>query len=254
MIAAPRPQVDPVSLSAPLRLAPTGRVDLSRRVSWTVGTEPPSGRGSCVGGPGENTSSRPRGRNHERHCSRPLTRSDTVKICMVRFHFPSKRPRRESPGPRHQQDAGTNRLERSHEHSAAARRRAIQAAPPGRATRREPAWTAWAEFLRTTLGWFSLGLGATEISAPRSLARTLGVHDSAANRSVRRLFGVREVAAGVGIFVSRRPERALWGRVAGDVLDLSALGLALSRYRFHPRSVTRLGVATGAVVGCTVLD
>jgi len=119
------------------------------------------------------------------------------------------------------------------------------ASPPGR---------LGAEFLRTTLGWFSLGLGATEISAPRSLARTLGVHDSAANRSVLRLFGVREVGAGVGIFVSRRPERALWGRVAGDVLDLSALGLALSRYRFHPRSVTRLGVATGAVVGCTVLD
>ena len=66
-----------------------------------------------------------------------------------------------------------------------------------------------------------------------------------------RLFGLREITSGVGILSQPKPAGWLWSRVAGDVLDLSCLGLALSSNR------TRRGraiMATAAVAGVTALD
>ena len=64
-----------------------------------------------------------------------------------------------------------------------------------------------------TLGWFSIGLGLTEVMAPRALARLIGVSDE--NSMLLRLFGLREVASGVG-FLTAAPPRAVdvgarWG-------------------------------------------
>jgi hypothetical protein len=95
------------------------------------------------------------------------------------------------------------------------------------------------------LGWFSIGLGALEIVAPGALARFLGSE----RRGLIRSFGLREIAAGVGILAGNRVAPWIWARVAGDVLDLAALGFAVARGRCRNALV-----ATGAVAGVTALD
>jgi uncharacterized membrane protein len=104
------------------------------------------------------------------------------------------------------------------------------------------------ERLAKALGWFSIGLGLTEIAAPRALAKLIGVSD---NRTLLRAFGLREIASGMGILSRRRPAGWLWSRVGGDILDLAALGMALTSANANRR---RVAVATAAVTGVTVLD
>ena len=79
--------------------------------------------------------------------------------------------------------------------------------------------------LARLLGWFSLGLGALEIAAPRLLSDRLGLNG---NGRLVRGFGMREVAA--GLMVLAKPESPLGpsARVVGDVLDLVVLAAALS--------------------------
>ena len=101
------------------------------------------------------------------------------------------------------------------------------------------------------LGWFSIGLGLTEVIAPDKLARFIGVRDGSRTRSFVRAYGVREIASGIGILSRRQPTGWLWSRVAGDVLDLAALGSAL-QYRRSTRP--RVLAATAAVLGVTALD
>ena len=95
------------------------------------------------------------------------------------------------------------------------------------------------------LGWFSIGLGAIELTSARSLSRALGLRGS---EDVLRLFGLREVGTGVLILTSDNPTPWIWGRVAGDVLDI---GTALGGVRRRPE-----GAAIGlvALMGATALD
>src|SRR5437660_601614 len=44
------------------------------------------------------------------------------------------------------------------------------------------------------LGWFSIGLGAMEIFAPRQLERLVGLKDNDRRRTILRTYGFREVA------------------------------------------------------------
>jgi hypothetical protein len=100
--------------------------------------------------------------------------------------------------------------------------------------------------LTRALGWFSIGLGLAELVAPGALGRFLGVPH---RRGLIRGFGARELAAGLGIL--RGPARPfVWSRVAGDLLDLAALGAALRR---TPRR-RNVALATVAVLGATALD
>jgi uncharacterized membrane protein len=101
------------------------------------------------------------------------------------------------------------------------------------------------------LGWFSIGLGLAEVLAPDTFSELIGIRPKSKNRTVLRFYGVREMAAGVGILSRSRPGGWLWGRVAGDVLDLSSLGSALTSRDADP---TRVGLATAAVLGVTALD
>jgi len=101
------------------------------------------------------------------------------------------------------------------------------------------------------LGWFSVGLGLTQLIAPRALARVIGAPDGARTRKLIRALGVRELTAGIGLLTQRRPARWLWARVAGDVIDLALLGNLLRSRRARG---ARVGGALVAVAGVTLLD
>ncbi|HEV2705838.1 MAG TPA: SRPBCC family protein [Pyrinomonadaceae bacterium] len=106
-----------------------------------------------------------------------------------------------------------------------------------------------AEQLARGLGWFSIGLGLAELLAPRGIAKVAGVRG---HTGLIRLFGLREIFHGIGIFSQgRRPAAAVWARVAGDALDLAALGGAFA----SPRSdKARVAFATANVLAVTALD
>lgn len=96
------------------------------------------------------------------------------------------------------------------------------------------------------LGWFSIGLGAAEVMMPRLLGRALGMPYSS---GLLFLYGLREIATGAGILKAKNPTPWLWGRVAGDAIDLATLAA-------YGGSRNRLGRGIGiaAVAGVTALD
>jgi hypothetical protein len=79
--------------------------------------------------------------------------------------------------------------------------------------------------LTNKLAWFSVAIGITEIVAPKTLARALGVKRG---HRIIQLFGLRELAAGIGLLTQSRRSPWLWARVAGDALDVGALATALA--------------------------
>src|SRR5947209_1800924 len=107
------------------------------------------------------------------------------------------------------------------------------------------------EKLATGLGWFSIGLGLSELLFPGALARFIGVSDDSGTRKLLRFYGLREIGAGVGILT--QPTSATWvgSRVAGDLLDIASLGKAMIS---SDNDRTRLAASTAAVLGVTALD
>jgi uncharacterized membrane protein len=101
------------------------------------------------------------------------------------------------------------------------------------------------------LGWFSIGLGLTQIAAPRGLARAIGLDDDDDNRNTLFALGLREIASGVGVLTRSESPVPMWARVGGDMMDLALLGRAL---RSDSNRTGRLAAATAAVVGVTILD
>jgi hypothetical protein len=77
------------------------------------------------------------------------------------------------------------------------------------------------ERLAKALGIFSVGLGLAQILAPRVVARAIGVDDDDGSRRTMRAVGLREIATGVGLLTQERPTTFAWGRVTGDVMDLT---------------------------------
>lgn len=108
--------------------------------------------------------------------------------------------------------------------------------------------TARAEQLAKALGWFSIGLGLAQLLAPEKVSRAIGVADSP---KLMRALGARELSAGIGILSQRRPANWLWGRVAGDAMDLLLLAAAA---RDRGNDQRRIALATAAVTGIAVLD
>lgn len=97
------------------------------------------------------------------------------------------------------------------------------------------------------LGLFSIALGAAELLAARRIARSVSAEG---HERLIRGFGARELTAGTGLLLAPAHSTRMWGRVAGDAMDLGALGLSL---RKAPRSKAAMG-AFAFVVGATVLD
>ena len=98
------------------------------------------------------------------------------------------------------------------------------------------------------LGWFSIALGVAELIAPRAVSRGAGLGDTA---GLVRLYGLRELACGIGILASGNPRPFLWGRVAGDAMDLATLAAAHNGEGKENRLSTRALVNVAAV---TALD
>jgi hypothetical protein len=104
------------------------------------------------------------------------------------------------------------------------------------------------ETLAKGLGWFSIGLGLAEVAAPRTMTRALGLEGQ---EGLVRAYGLREMATGIGILAARRKAPWLWGRVAGDALDLATLGTGLGE---DNRKRSAVGLAVAAVAGVTAAD
>jgi uncharacterized protein YjeT (DUF2065 family) len=93
-----------------------------------------------------------------------------------------------------------------------------------------------ADAVASGLGFFSIALGLTEIVAPRLVKRAAGMRCS---EGMVRLHGVREIATGLGLLLSWKRAPWVWGRVAGDAIDIAS---------------ARRPAALVALAGVTALD
>jgi hypothetical protein len=96
------------------------------------------------------------------------------------------------------------------------------------------------------LGWFSVALGAAELVFAGPLAKALGMRG---DENLIRFYGAREVANGLGALAARDPGPWMWGRVAGDAIDIATLAT-----RLDIRRSANAWLALGAVAGVTALD
>ena len=101
------------------------------------------------------------------------------------------------------------------------------------------------------LGWFSLALGAAEMAMPDRIAGLTGIPLNDGARGTLRAFGAREIASGAAILASEPRPVWLWARVAGDVLDLAALGAAMER---DGADRLKLGIASASLAGVLAAD
>ena len=107
------------------------------------------------------------------------------------------------------------------------------------------------ERLAKGLGWFSVGLGVTEVIAPKAIAWIAGVRPTEGTRALLRGAGVRELGHDAAILAQPRPAAGVWSRVGGDALDLALLGRALASGESRRGRVATL---TGAILRVTALD
>jgi hypothetical protein len=100
------------------------------------------------------------------------------------------------------------------------------------------------------LGLASVGIGLTELAAPRLVESMLGLDDRQSHRGILQVLGVRELMHGVGILTAKKGDGELssgvWARVAGDVLDSALLGAAATKTR-SPASFAAVAIAVAGI-------
>jgi hypothetical protein len=97
------------------------------------------------------------------------------------------------------------------------------------------------------LGWFSLGLGLTELLAPRRITQALGMEGKEA---LVRAYGAREIGSGI-LALSVDKKLGLWSRVAGDGLDIATVLTAL---RSDNPKRDNVVIALALLLGITAVD
>jgi hypothetical protein len=102
--------------------------------------------------------------------------------------------------------------------------------------------------LARCLGWFSIGLGAMEVLAPGRLARSLGMYG---REGLIQAYGAREIMTGLAILSTGDPTPWIWGRVAGDALDIATLSTAMDERNPRRRNVE---IAIAMVAAVTAAD
>ena len=71
------------------------------------------------------------------------------------------------------------------------------------------------------MGVFSYALGISQVLRPGSVNRLMGIPDHNPNHAVTRLIGIREIVTGTGVLFGKNTSGWMWGRVAGDIMDIS---------------------------------
>jgi hypothetical protein len=103
------------------------------------------------------------------------------------------------------------------------------------------------------LGYFSLALGATELLAAPRVCKAAGLDGQ---ENLIRAYGAREVATGIAILASHDATPWIWGRVAGDALDIATVVAAgPTGSALQGRKLLTLAVLLGATamdVFCSV--
>ena len=101
--------------------------------------------------------------------------------------------------------------------------------------------------LSRALGWFSIGLGLTELLVPRRITGALGMEG---NEGLVRAYGAREIGSGV-LSLSIDKQTGLWSRVAGDALDIATVATAM---RPGNRKIGNVALTLALLAGVTVID
>jgi hypothetical protein len=104
------------------------------------------------------------------------------------------------------------------------------------------------------LGWVSLAIGTAEFVAPERIESLLGLEHCPQQRRMVRLLGMRELMHGASLLFEKRSpsgaKKALWARVAGDVVDTAMLAVAAAKTRRPARFAT----ITAAVLAIGAMD
>jgi hypothetical protein len=98
------------------------------------------------------------------------------------------------------------------------------------------------------LGYFSIALGIAEIAMPSAIRRAAGFE---APDALVRGYGVREIATGIAILMTHDATPWIWGRVAGDALDIGTVASAPPDWRGGDR---KKPWAIGALAAVTAVD
>jgi hypothetical protein len=110
-----------------------------------------------------------------------------------------------------------------------------------------PSSLGTADRLAKALGWFSIGLGVSQLLAAPRYTRAFGVEGK---EWFVRAAGAREITHGL-ITLSPDKKAGLWSRVGGDIFDIAVLAAIM-----RPDNPKRdnVGKALAAVIGVTLLD
>lgn len=102
--------------------------------------------------------------------------------------------------------------------------------------------------IKRALGLASIAVGVAATAAPERLSRWLGLESEPETMTA---FGARELASGAGLLSPVKPGPFFWMRVAGDVIDMSALAKAVRRE--NPRR-TYAAALLGLVAAIAIVD